>query len=161
MFIFRGYKSLLILMLLLSVFGCNIEQNPKISQDIGQLKFNGEGDIWELSNYNLAISSNSFVAGNGELSMKNTNKYFSDFFSFEVHAEINQDDEIIQKSEIHGVNNDIAFKNIGKISGNPYLDLNGEPLTSKDFNNLYVIIEWKDSKGNNKKELIDLNLVNK
>lgn len=155
---FNRAKKISFLLLLLSlVAGCNAEKDgSETTQDNKPLTFNGEGEIWQIENYQIEITPNSFVAGNGELSMKNVNEYFSNLLSFEVHAEINEGDEVIHKFKILGIKDNIAFKEIGKIKGEPYIDKRGQPITYRDFNNLYVIIEWEDSQGNRKKEKINL-----
>lgn len=144
-------KKIMILLLFLLVVGCNDKQENFDKP----LTFNGEGEFWSINNYQVGITPKSFFAGNGELSMKKTNPYYSDSFSCAFHAEINGEDQVIHRSSISGEAN-IAFKEIGKISGGPYITKNGEPITYDQFKNLYVIIEWEDSQGNKKEEKIQM-----
>ncbi len=117
----------------------------------------GESKTWELSGYEIELTPNSSKFGNGILTMKNTTEYSSDFFSFEVHATINNKDEVMQKHQSSGEQVNIATKKMGSIEGNELPSKNGDYISINELSDIYMIIKWNDQQGNKKEERINLN----
>ncbi|MFD2630208.1 hypothetical protein [Oceanobacillus kapialis] len=142
------YKFIISLLLLLFITaGCTDESaKPKDYY----LSLVGESQHWRIKGYEIELSEDSFMAGNGFLDMKNEDKYMTNSFDIEVRAVINDVDQIIQKSKWAGENIDIAVENTGKILEKSYVDKQGNPITLEDIKKVYLVLKWHDIK--NRKE---------
>jgi len=140
--------------LMLSFFvlsGCNAQKGGNNYY----LLLMGESESWNLTGYEIVITPEDFKAGFGILNMKNVNEYITDYFHFEAHVVIDSDDSVVHTDSATGEMN-IAEYTTGAIGG-PYLNKNGESVTLKDINEIYVVVEWWDiSKNESIKERIDL-----
>lgn len=140
--------------LMLSFFvlsGCNAQKGDNNYY----LLLMGESESWNLTGYEIVITPEDFKAGLGILNMKNVNEYMTDYFHFEAHVVIDSDDSVVHTDSATGEMN-IAEYTTGAIGG-PYLNKNGESVTLKDINEIYVVVEWWDiSKNESIKERIDL-----
>ncbi|SFE75340.1 hypothetical protein [Alteribacillus iranensis] len=108
------------------------------------LLLTGESDSWELSGYEVEITSETFKAGNGTLHMKNETDEASDFFHFETHVVMNGEDTVVHSGSVSGPGVDISEETTGAIESGAYLDENGEALTREDIADIYMIVEWWD-----------------
>ncbi|MET4559838.1 hypothetical protein ABIA69_000981 [Lysinibacillus parviboronicapiens] len=159
MFNKRRFKIGILLFIFTTVlFGCH-NQNDNVQVPKGNLfnVFMGESKTWELSGYEIELTPNSSKFGNGILTMKNTTEYSSDFFSFEVHATINNKVEVMQKHQSSGEQVNIATKKMGSIEGNELPSKNGDYISINELSDIYMIIKWNDQQGNKKEERINLN----
>ncbi|MGE7094307.1 hypothetical protein ACQKII_23330 [Lysinibacillus sp. NPDC048646] len=157
MFNERRFKiGILLFIFTIILFGCQ-NQNDNAKGPKGNLfnVFTGESESWELSGYEIELTPHSSKFGNGTLTMKNTTDYSSDFFSFEVHATINNNDEVMQKHQLSGEQVNIATKKIGTIEGNELPSKNGDYISINDLSDIYMIIKWNDQQGNKKEERIN------
>lgn len=140
--------------LMLSFFvlsGCNAQK----SGNTYYLLLMGESESWNLTGYEIVITPEDFKAGFGTLKMKNVNTYMTDFFHFETHVVIENDDSVVHTDSVTGETN-IAKYTTGAIAG-PYINKNGDFITLKDIHEIYVVVEWWDtSKNESIKERIDL-----
>ncbi|MET4558874.1 hypothetical protein ABIA69_000017 [Lysinibacillus parviboronicapiens] len=140
--------------LMLSFFvlsGCNAQKGGNNYY----LLLMGESESWNLTGYEIVITPEDFKAGFGTLNMKNVNEYITDSFHFETHVVIDSDDSVVHSGSATGGMN-IAEITTDAIEG-PYLNKNGDSVTLKDINEIYVVVEWWDiSKNESIKERIDL-----
>ena len=128
--------SLIYLLFLLSA--CSNQQ----SRTDYYLSLTGQSDNWELSGYEILLSSEGRKAGNGTLIMKEETEYFTDSFSFNTHAVINGVDSTIHAGSVSG-RTDISEQTTGTIEGE------GEnSITLNDVSSVYMVIEWWDSDEN-------------
>lgn len=150
---FSQLFSLVLFILILS--GCNSNEKLVINQYY--LSLMGESQTWNLTGYEVVITSENFKVGNGTLNMKNANEYITDAFQFKTHAVINGKDIVVHSGSATGAGIDIAKKPIGAIKGGPYLNKNGDPITVNAVRDIYMIVEWWDKdKSKSVKERIDL-----
>lgn len=150
---FRPLFSLVLFILLLS--GCN--GNEKLIINHYYLSLMGESETWKLTDYEVVITPENFLAGNGTLYMKNENEYIVDAFHFETHAVINGEDIVVHSGSASGAGIDIAEETTGAIEGGPYLDKNKKPITLNEVSTIYMIVEWWDiGKSDSLKEKMDL-----
>lgn len=128
------------------ISGCNrVENNYYLS-------FTEESDAWKLKGYEVRITPDAFIAGNGLLSMKGKDEYFTDIFSFTVHAVINQEDQVIHTYAATGSEINIARKRIGRIEGKAYINKEGTPINLDNISEIYMIIDWWDKEQEKKVE---------
>ncbi|MEC5423783.1 hypothetical protein QGM71_09795 [Virgibacillus sp. C22-A2] len=145
----------LLFIFLLFLSGCVETREAELKEYY--LSLMGESENWKLEGYEIEITKETFMAGNGFLNMKNREKYITDSFSVEVHAVIDNVDTVIQKNGVSGAGVNIAFENTGEIVEDTYLDAKGNPITLEDISNVYVVLEWWDLDQKKKmKEIIDL-----
>lgn len=115
------------------------------------LLLTGQSDNWELSGYEILLTSEGRKAGNGTLIMKEENEYFTDSFSFHTHAVINGVDNTIHAGSVSG-RTDISEQTTGTIEGESENSVKLDGVSS-----IYMVIEWWDSDENeNVQERIDL-----
>ncbi|MDQ0229038.1 hypothetical protein J2S19_000288 [Metabacillus malikii] len=135
--------------------GCSHNDETSKQQ---QLTFTGESESWNVTGYEVAITADSFKAGNGTLTMKTGNEHLADFFQYKIYANLNGEDTLINSSSFSGeADINIAEKTIGSTNGGAYLDENGKPITFDDMRDFYLIVEWQDKgKRDVVKERIDL-----
>lgn len=133
---------------ILVIAGCNAQKD----NDNYYLSLTGESDNWNLSGYEVVITPEEFKLGNGTLTMKNHNKYTSDFFHFTTHAVINNEDRTVHSGSVSGMGIDIAEETTGTIKGG-----NNGAITPDKVSDIYMIVEWWDiDKEKDVKERIDL-----
>ncbi|MFC2949226.1 hypothetical protein [Virgibacillus sediminis] len=115
------------------------------------LSLMGESDTWELTGYEMMLTSDGEKAGNGKLSMKEVDEYISDSFSFRTHAVVGREDTVIHGSSVSG-RTDIAQQTTGTVEGK-----GGNPITLDNVSNIYMTVEWWDMDKNEKvQERIEL-----
>ncbi|SDI66624.1 hypothetical protein [Alteribacillus bidgolensis] len=103
----------------------------------------GDSSTWEIHNYQLKIMPERLIAGDGELHMKDTDEFQSEFFSFDVYAVINNEDRKIQGKSVSGHVN-MADMTTGRVEGGTYFNNKGQPITLEDVNEIYAVVEWYD-----------------
>ena len=136
------------------VAGC-IDDNENLKDYY--LSLVGEGQHWRVKGYEIEISKDSFIAGNGFLDMKNVDSFMTNSFDIEVRAVIGDVDQVIQKIDRTGEIINIAVENTGKIKGDSYVDQEGNPITLEDIKKVYLVLKWHDlDKKKNLRERIDL-----
>lgn len=109
------------------------------------LSFMGESESWKLKGYEVVITPETFKAGNGTLTMKGKDVYYTDYINMEVHAVINNEDKIVHSYSASGnAEMNIAEKTIGKIEGGTYINKNGTPVTLGNISEIYMVIQWRD-----------------
>ncbi|WP_391116985.1 hypothetical protein [Psychrobacillus sp. L3] len=157
----KGILYLLITTLIVLLSGCN--NSGKLVKNNYFLPLHGESQTWSLTGYEVMITPENFKAGNGTLKMKNEEKYLSDFFQFETHAVINNEDFTVHSNSIEfsspetGDGIDIAEITTGAIESGKYLNEKGDPISLKEVNVIYMIVKWRDiNKGAYANERIDL-----
>ncbi|MFD2705742.1 hypothetical protein [Salibacterium lacus] len=154
--IFTHGKSVPWLFLILSLgalAGCsNQEMN---SNDY--LLLMGESSSWKLDEYEIEMTPESFLVGNGTIHMKNENEYLTDFFHFETHAVISGEDTVIHSGSVSGSEIDITEETTGANEGAAHLNENGNPVRLDDISKIYMAIEWWNTdERKNVSEEIDL-----
>ena len=150
---FSPLLSLVVCILLLS--GCSSNEKSVISQY--SLTLAGESHTWDLTGYEVVITSKKFKAGNGKLNMKNANEYIGDSFHFQTHAVINGEDIIIHSGSTTGTGINLAKKTTGTIEGETLLNKKGDPIQLDDVNEIYMSVEWwGEGQRESMKERIDL-----
>ncbi|WP_158736053.1 hypothetical protein [Alteribacillus sp. YIM 98480] len=112
-------------------------------EDNYYLTLMGDSSTWKINNYQLEITPEHLIAGDGELHMKDTDEFQSEFFSIDVHAVINNEDRKIQGKSVSGHVN-MADMTTGKVEGGTYYNDKGEPITLEDINEIYAMVEWYD-----------------
>lgn len=149
------YKLLIILLFLFLVAGCTDNNNANLKDYY--LSLMGEGQHWRVKGYEIEITGDSFMAGNGFLDMKNEDSYMTDSFDIEVRAVIDNIDQVIQKSDRKGETINIAAENTGEIMEDRYVDQEGNPITLEDIKKVYLVLKWHDlEKKKNLQERINL-----
>ncbi|GAA0429964.1 MAG: hypothetical protein ACQEWU_13605 [Bacillota bacterium] len=144
--------SLAVILLLLFLIGCDVSK----SNSNFYLSLMGESENWRLKNYEIELTDQTFRAGNGTLDMKGQEKYVTDTFYIEVHAVINEKDNIIQASVKNG-KVDISEERTGSTKGDSLVNHEGKPISLEEINNIYVVLEWWDDRKKKKvKEVIEL-----
>lgn len=133
--------SVVVFLLLLS--GCS--DNEKSVVNHYYLSLIGESQAWTLTGYEVMITSENFKIGNGTLSMKNTNEYFTDSFQFSTYAVIDGTNTVVHSGSVNGAGIDIAKKSTGAIEGGAYINKKGEPVTLYEVSDIYMIVEWWDT----------------
>jgi hypothetical protein len=150
-------RRLVFIPIFLSLFivaGC-IDDNENLKDYY--LSLVGEGQHWRVKGYEIEISKDSFIAGNGFLDMKNVDSFMTNSFDIEVRAVIGDVDQVIQKIDRTGEIINIAVENTGKIKGDSYVDQEGNPITLEDIKKVYLVLKWHDlDKKKNLRERIDL-----
>ena len=117
----------------------------------------GESHSWTLNGYEIVLTSDLFKAGNGTLSMKNVDEYYTESFGFKTYIVINGQDTRVHTGYVSGNNINIAVETTGAIEGGTYLNKNGAAITIDDITEIYMVIEWWDkTKDEDVKERIDL-----
>lgn len=150
-------RRLVFIPIFLSLFivaGC-IDDNENLKDYY--LSLVGEGQHWRVKGYEIEISKDSFIAGNGFLDMKNVDSFMTNSFDIEVRAVIGDVDQVIQKIDRTGEIINIAVENTGKIKGDSYVDQEGNPITLEDIKKVYLVLKWHDlDKKKDLRERIDL-----
>lgn len=150
-------RRLVFIPIFLSLFivaGC-IDDNENLKDYY--LSLVGEGQHWRVKGYEIEISEDSFIAGNGFLDMKDVDSFMTNSFDIEVRAVIGDVDQVIQKIDRTGKIINIAVENTGKITGDSYVDQDGNPITLEDIKKVYLVLKWHDlEKKKDLRERIDL-----
>ncbi|MFD2132421.1 hypothetical protein ACFSKI_14540 [Pseudogracilibacillus auburnensis] len=148
--LFRCIPLFLIIILLSS---CTNQQR----EGVYFLSLMGESENWNVTGYEILITPDEFKAGHGILKMKSKQEYITNFFHFETHVVINNEDLVIHSGSTSGLDIDIAEEFIGTIEGGAYFNDNGKPISPNDISEIYMIVEWWDSSNHvDVKERIDL-----
>ncbi|SES63731.1 hypothetical protein SAMN05216389_101186 [Oceanobacillus limi] len=141
----KGLLSLFLLLFILSACNTqNVETNYYLS-------LNGASETWEISGYEIVITSDEMKAGNGKLFMKNHNEFFTDSFRFKTIAMIDGVETTIHSSSVTG-ETDISEQMTGTIEGE-----GGNSIDVDNLSEIYMIVEWWDAdKNETLNERIDL-----
>lgn len=139
-------------LLVVLISGCSGYEKPVSNYYLSLI---GESQTWNLTGYEVVITPESFKAGNGTLHVKNRNKTIVDSFYFETHVVINDKDLVVHTGAVTSAGKNIAEESTGAIEGDTYLNEDGTPITLKEINSIYMIIEWSD-KIESVKERVDL-----
>ncbi|WP_161628830.1 hypothetical protein [Thalassobacillus devorans] len=131
---------MLLFILLLS--GCK-DSSEEIQQSHIQFALDGESEHWEIESYELLYDGKRYEAGNGKITMKNTDEYVSDFFSISIQVVIDGESEKIQSQSVSGGDMDIGEHQIGTINGNR-TDSN-EAIHKEDIDQIYATVIWRDN----------------
>lgn len=130
-----------ILILCVCLVGCNDENE----NNNYYLSFMDESKSWMLKGYEIVITPKTFMAGNGILSMKGKDEYYTDYINIVVYAVINDEERSIHSYTSFGnTDMNIAQKNIGKIDGSNYINKDGKPITLGNISEIYMVIQWRD-----------------
>lgn len=114
------------------------------------LSLSGESDHWKLDGYEILISSDKSKTGNGTLTMKNEDKYLTDFFSFHVYTVVDGVENSLHSSSVSG-ETDIAKQTTGTIESE------GENFTKfSEVDEVYMNIRWNDDTDRDQEERIVL-----
>lgn len=149
----RQYFLFVLLILFLSACSKNAES----VNNHYYLSLTGESQTWNVTGYEVMLTPEVFKAGNGTLTMKNTEEYVADTFHFETHAVIDGEDVTVHSGSVAGAGIDIAEETTGAIEGDAYQNENGVSMTLKDISEMYLIVEWWDrGKSESEKERIEL-----
>ncbi|WP_188207591.1 hypothetical protein [Alkalibacillus aidingensis] len=127
-------------------------------EDAPRLVFSldGSSQYWELSNYQIELSPEEQIARGGKLSFKREDEYHeTDYFHFQVIADIHDHQEILSSSSIV-MNNDLTFDlsdvSLGESRSEGAFLHEGEPVLKEDIERIYAVIEWQDPDG---EQLVD------
>ena len=127
------------------------------------LPLQGESETWSLTGYEMVISPDDFKVGNGILKMKNEGQSLADFHQNETHVVINGKDTKVHGNIVTssgpkaGDGMDIAEMPTGAIAGPNYINEEGDPISFKEIDAIYMVVEWRDvTKGEYRKEQIEL-----
>ncbi|MFC5602672.1 hypothetical protein [Sporosarcina koreensis] len=158
---YKGICYLLLTMFVILLSGCNSE--GKFVQATYFLPLQGESQTWSLTGYEIMITPDDFKAGNGILKMKTEEESLADFYQNATHVVINGKD-----TKVHGNivtysspkaddGMDIREMPTGAIAGPNYINANGDPISLKEIDAIYMVVEWRDvSTGEYSKEKIEL-----
>ncbi|WP_151699826.1 hypothetical protein [Psychrobacillus glaciei] len=156
----KVFFLLLFLTLIFLLSGCN--DNAKQNVVNHYLLLQGESETWSLTGYEVMLTPEKFKAGNGVLKMRYEENYLSEYFQFDTHAIINGEDVTVHSISAEYLNSenvgmDITEQHIMGMEMEKRLNANGNPITPKDINVIYMIVKWKDmNKGEYVEERIDL-----
>lgn len=143
---------LVVVSLVVLLTGCTFKEKKT-----EKLSLTVESETWELTGYEIVISSEQFQAGNGTLTMKGKNEYIADSFQFETFVVIDGKDEIVHSSSVSGDGINIAEQPTGAIEGDAYLNKNKQPITLDDVSSIYMNVTWWDvGSSESKMERIEL-----
>ncbi|RSL30682.1 hypothetical protein D7Z54_24610 [Salibacterium salarium] len=137
---------------LLLLSACN---NQEVNNNY-YLSLTEESENWKLNGYEVEVTQENFKTGNGTLNMKNKSEYATDYFHFQTHAVINEEDRTVHSGSVTGPGIDISEETTGTTEGT-YLDKEGESITFNDVTDIYMIVEWwNPDKQEKVEERIDL-----
>ncbi|MGD6965620.1 hypothetical protein ACQCVP_04275 [Rossellomorea vietnamensis] len=124
-----------------------------------KLSLEGESDNWRVKEFTLQGGPYHFNA-EGRLEMIHDEEYHSQYFSYNAHVVIsNEDREILGGSLIGGpgdttnINKEHNLRN----EGGSFIHENGSPVKQGDIDKIYMDVEWFDTEKSEKvKERIRL-----
>lgn len=141
----RIFFSLILFLLMLTA--CN----NKETETNYYLSLSGESEHWKLDGYEIMITPEDYKAGNGILTMKNTDEHMANFLSFDTYAVVGGEEHRLHGHSVSG-EADIAKQNTGKVDGEE--QALKEPTK---IDEIYAVIRWNDQDTDvDKEERIDL-----
>ncbi len=118
--------------------------------DFYHLRLSGESLHWKLNDYQIETNPKSTFSGKGKLYFKSeTGDNTTQFYYFSMRAIINN-----EETPLHGqiVSGPEYFQNgvkIGSIEGPSVITKSGAPITFKDTDEIYAVIQWEENGGRN------------
>ncbi|WP_432360441.1 hypothetical protein [Sporosarcina sp. UB5] len=136
----------------------NGRDNPN---DFYYLQLSGESSHWKLTDYQIEITPDNMSSGNGKLYFKSKNgNYTTQYYAFKMRAIINNEETSLHGQIVSGPEDFKTGVNVGSYKGPTLITKSGDPITLKDVDEIYAVIQWEE-KGNGKTREETISLYSK
>lgn len=144
---------LLIIVVAIATFWFNQDDTDQ-SNHYYVYNLDGNSDNWELNQYQVELVPTNHTAGGGTLHHIGDDGPVVDTLNFRTAAIIDGTEVTLQTESVHEPI-DASEVRIGFADNNLFKP-NGDPVMFHDLEEIFVEIEWMDSKGNYQEERLDL-----
>ncbi len=136
-----------ILLTLITVVFLNacVANEDETKQKENRINLNSEGEFWTLSGYNLEITEDSLVMGDGELTYL-TRDLETDYLSFKLIGIIDNEKVILHEIKIIcTTGQNFNTINTGTAKAEIPKNKNNKVITLKDIDELHGLVEWNSA----------------